>query len=60
MYCWLVAGVVFPEGRYGGLDIAVPGAQLGELLGYQVLGIGYCSTSVLNLGNWGVVICHIQ
>ncbi len=59
MCCWLVVGDVFPEGGYGGLDVVVLGVQLGELLGCQVLGIGYCSTSVFNLGNWGVAIHRV-
>ncbi len=60
MCCWPVVGDVFLEGGYGGLDVAISGAQLGELLGYQVLGTGYCNTSMFNLGNWGVVICCVQ
>ncbi len=60
MYCWSVVGDVFPEGGYGGLDIATPDTQLGKLLGYQMLDTGYCSTNVLNLGNWGVATYRVQ
>ncbi len=53
-------GDVFLEDGYDGLDIATSGIQLGKLLEYQVLDTGYCSTSVFNLGNWGVAIRRIQ
>ncbi len=53
-------GDVFPEGRYDGLDVAISDAQLGKLLGYQILDTGYCSMNVLNLGNWSVATCHVQ
>ncbi len=60
MCCWTVADDVFPKGGYGGLDVAIQGVQLERLLGCQVLDTGYCSMSVLNLGNWGVVTYRIQ
>ncbi len=36
-------------------DIAISDIQLRKLLEYRMLDIGYCSTNVLNLGNWDIV-----